>query len=410
MLELLLLITFVGLALASQRRMGLANPFQIYFLIWFLVFFGYYFSRNSYIKVQPEFLMLMLLAKSPPFLFLIVILKNPSIEAKLRNNHLIGLKNYNFIIIAQILVFLLLPFVYNKALLLSGDLDIFSVLGYIQLRTSMTEDGQGYGVLAYFSMLSYVVSSISVVLYATKEISILRLIISVVISLFYVYLGTGRTSVLLFMLLTFIPLVLLKIFKLKEILIFSLLVIVLFVFIASMTAKGISVNSGFLENINSFLENIRGYTVAPLLALSEFIDSNFSIGLGENIFRTLFAFAYSLGFTDAPPIALIKDWVFVPDPTNVYTVYEAYLRDFLYVGIFIPPFFLLLHWWLYRRAMRVGGIWIFYYAASVYPLMMQFFQDQYFSLLSTWVQVGFWYWFFLGTRKIHFSKMNIHHA
>ncbi len=354
--------------------------------------------------------MLLLGAKGVAFLFLIIVLKSKLLKINIHNNFLIEVKSNIFISVAQYAVFLVTPFAYIKALSLSDGIDIFSVLGYIQLRSSMTDDGQTIGFVGYFSTLSYVVSSISVILYITKQIGAFRLLFSIGVSLFYVYLGTGRTTVLLFLLLIFIPLILLKFFKLREVLISSLLVIALFIFIAGMTAKGISVEAGFSENLTSFLENIRSYTVAPFLALSEFINSNFSVGLGINTFRTFFAFAYYFGLTDEAPIALIRGYAFVPDPTNVYTVYEAYFRDFAYVGIFIPPFFLLAHWWLYRKAMRVGSIWIFYYAASAYPLMMQFFQDQYFSLLSTWVQVGFWYWFFLVVRKISLPKMNIHNA
>jgi oligosaccharide repeat unit polymerase len=404
MLELLLLITIAGFTLASHRSMGLANPFQIYFLIWLLVFFGYYFSGNSYIKVQPEFLMLFLVAKSISFMLLIIILKNSSLRLAARTITVIKVKNASLVSIAQIIVTVLMPFAYSKALSLSGGFDIFSVLGYIQLRSSMTEDGQGFGFLAYFSVLSYIVSSISVVMYVKKEIGIVRLIFSISVSLFYVYLATGRTGVLLLLILLFAPSILLKIIKIKAILIFSLLVTILFVFIASMTAKGISIDANFSENLKSFLENIRGYTVAPFLALSVFINSEFSLGFGENIFRTFFALAYSLRLTDQAPIALIKSYAYVPDATNVYTVYETYFRDFYYIGILIPPFFLLFHWWLYTKSMKLGGIWIFYYSASIYPLMMQFFQDQYFSLLSTWVQVGFWYWIFLGIRKIRFRN------
>lgn len=409
MLELLLLITFGGLMLASHRRMGLANPFQIYFLIWFLVFFGYYSSGNSFIKVQSEFLMLLLAAKSFAFLILITAFKTSSIKTKRNNISLGEIKNNKFILMAQVLVCLATPLAYKKALSLSGA-DIFSVLGYIQLRSAMTEDGQGFGILAYLSTLSYIVTSTSAILYATKSIGFMRLIFSIVVSLFYVYLGTGRTSVLLLLILIFIPLVILNLIHLKGIFIFSLLVVVLFVFIAGMTAKGISVEVGFIENLNSFIENIRGYTVAPFLALSQLANINFSIALGANTFRTFIALAYGLGLSDLQPIALIRGWAYVPDPTNVYTVYETYFRDFLYIGIIVPPLFLAAHWWLYRKAIKIGGIWVFYYSASVYPLAMQFFQDQYFSLFSTWVQIGFWYWLFVSARKNSFFKIRNYHA
>jgi oligosaccharide repeat unit polymerase len=104
---------------------------------------------------------------------------------------------------------------------------------------------------------------------------------------------------------------------------------------------------------------------------------------------------YALGLSNIQPVALIKEFTYVPDLTNVYTVYEVYFRDFSYSGILIPPLFLVGHYWLYRKALLFGGVWIFYYSASVYPLVMQFFQDQYFSILSLWIQVAFWFWLIL---------------
>jgi oligosaccharide repeat unit polymerase len=157
--------------------------------------------------------------------------------------------------------------------------------------------------------------------------------------------------------------------------------------------------SGFSENLESFLENLISYTIAPVLALFGLMNTELMLDYGLNSLRGLIAVLYSFGLIESPPVNLIKNYEFVPNPTNVYTVYEVYFRDFYYFGLLIPPLFLLVHWWLYAKALRIGGRWVFYYAASVYPLLMQFFQDQYFSLFSMWVQVGFWYWLFLKSEK-----------
>lgn len=410
MLNILLLITFCGLALTSQKRLGLANPFQIYFLVWFLVFLGYFLSGDSYIKLQADFLIFIVIINAFALLFALICTYNYAIESEFSCSNFKGKGSKKLIGIAQIVVLFGVPFTYEKALLLSNGVDIFTVLGYIQLRYSLTEEGQVFGFSGYLFTLSYVVSSLSIISYFNKEIGFLRLAMSICISLFYVYVGTGRTSVLLFLLLLFIPLILLGKFGARGIFIFFILLIALFLFVAGMTSKGVSVDSDFLENISSILENARAYTVAPFLAFSTFMSSEFQLGYGENVFRTFIAVAYNFGLTDIPPVALIKNYVYVPDLTNVYTVYEVYFRDFSYFGLFFPQFFLLLHWWLYKIAFRKKGVWIFYYAASSYPLVMQFFQDQYLSLLSTWVQIGVWYWFFLDDREPTLSKANIRHA
>lgn len=407
MLELLLIVTFSGLILASHRKMGVANPFQIYFIIWFSIFVLYYFFNDTFISVQSEFFLLLLVVKLLALLILIVTFRLGLSGAKNITIHSIEVKNGSFLLGAQVLLLLAVPFAYKEALSLSKGYDIYSVIGYRQLRASMTEEGMGFGFLAYLFVLSFAVGSITVILYIQKKVSVVRLMLSIAISLFYVYLGTGRTHVLLFLILIFIPLALCGVVRLRGIILFVLLIFSLFIFIAGMTAKGVSTDYGFAENLSSFFENIRGYTVAPVLALAGLIDSDVTAAWGMYSFRIIFALAYSLGFSDAQPVALIKDYSYVPDPTNVYTVYEVYFRDFSYVGLFIPPIFLMVHWWLYGRAKKNGGIWLFYYAASVYPLIMQFFQDQYFSLFSTWIQFGIWYWLFLSAPKIKLPNMKI---
>lgn len=400
MIELLLFIAFSGLILASYRHMKIANPYQIYFLIWFLVFLGYYFSENSFIKVPQEFLMIMLVAKSFVFSFLIIIFKSEPLE--IQENYLFTIRNKSFILLAQIAVFLTAPLAYQKAVSMSGGSDIFSVTGYRLLRYAMTLDGQGFEWMGYLFILAFVLSSISVMLYLTKSIGKLRLTASIAVSLFYAFLSTGRTYVLLLTCLILIPLILINRIQIKGIFLFLIFLIFTFMFTAGMADKGVSVDVDFSDNINSILENVRAYTIAPFLALFQLINSNVPIDLGGNTFRIFFAIAYYIGLTDVAPVSLIRDYVYVPDATNVYTVYETYFRDFSYLGLFIPPLFLAMHWWLYRKAIIVGNIWIYYYAASVYPLLMQFFQDQYFSLLSMWIQIAFWYWLFLNKRKVTF--------
>lgn len=396
MLELLLLLNFVGLFFSSQKKMGFANPFQIYFLVWFFLIFGFYLSRDSFIPVASEFLLLVLTAKAVALLLLVAIYMNASRAIEVGVFKRAPQPRARRLWLAQLLVILAIPFVYQRAVFLAGGDDIFSVLGYIRLRSAMTEDGESFGVLSYFSILAIVVASISVASYSERGIRFFRLSLSILVCLFYAYISTARTFVLFLFLLLFFPLVLTGVIRFKGILIATFLMACAFVFVAAMTAKGVSVEAGATDNASSFAENLRGYTIAPFLAFSRLVSSPPAADWGLNAFRLVFTVLNTLGVTDQPPLALIRGYEFVPDPTNVYTVYETYFRDFLFPGVFIPPMFLIGHWWLYKKAKGLGGKWIYYYSASMYPLAMQFFQDQYFSLLAMWIQIGFWYWLLLS--------------
>jgi oligosaccharide repeat unit polymerase len=194
------------------------------------------------------------------------------------------------------------------------------------------------------------------------------------------------------MLMLFVPLILLRKVGPLGVVYAGLLLVGLFLFVAGMTAKGISVEDDLAKNVESFLDLLRAYTVAPILAFSVFLHDPPDTVWGANTFRILYAVLYRFGMSDTPPIELVREFVYVPDQTNVFTVYDVYLSDFSYVGALIPSFFVLGHWFLYRAAVERGRIWIFLCAASYYALMMQFFQDVYVSLISQWLQIIFWYW------------------
>lgn len=396
-LELLLFVTFIGLVLASSPRLGSTNPFQLYFFTWFSTIVAYYFSSESYFSVSSDFWLLMFFAKSIALLILIGAYVDSSRQPRPKKSEWAPVPRGKLILAAQVVVLLSMPLAYQRAVYLAAGNDVFTIAGYVSLRYAMTQEGISFGYAAYFSILSFVVSSITIYLYFRGAVSFYRLFLSVSISMFYLYLGTGRTFVLLFAILMILPLVRIRIVRFKGIVASLLLLSVAFVFVAMMTDKGVSADVGFSENLRSFFDIVRSYVVAPLLSFAQLAKSPASSSdLGLNTFRTFFAIAYALELSNTAPVVLIRDYVFVPDPMNVYTVYDAYFRDFSTFGICIPPIFLVGHWLLYRKSERTGGVWLFYYSASTYPLIMQFFQDQYFSLLSTWIQIAFWYWLLLA--------------
>ncbi|NTQ55438.1 oligosaccharide repeat unit polymerase, partial [Enterococcus faecium] len=70
-----------------------------------------------------------------------------------------------------------------------------------------------------------------------------------------------------------------------------------------------------------------------------------------------------------------------------------YLYDFGPIYALIVQFIIgTLHGVSFKNMSMKKPFWIFLYSILIYPLLMQFFQDQYFSIFSTWMQliiVGF---------------------
>lgn len=391
MLESILLILFFGFVLSANVKFGSGNPYVLYFGMWLVIFFIYYMNSDTYIKISNETLLLLLCSKTLAVLILLQDLLFKKKSFLIVCNKTALCLNEKTLDLLQVLTFFLVPFAYLKAVEIAYGNDIFTASGFVQLRSSMTDDGLTLGIFSYVSLLSFVVVSLRAFTVGTQNGSVLKLSASVLVALFYLYISTGRTFVLLLMLMCVAPLYVVNKIGLKGLVVSILILLSLFTLVALLTGKGLSPDAPLLVNIDNFLVNLRGYITAPLVALSVVVDNNSPIFFGEHSFRSIISTLNYFGFLESGPLPLIREYSAVPDLTNVYTVYEVYFLDFFLFGFFIPPLFLILHAWLFRSAKSVEYRSLFIYAASLYPLLMQFFQDQYFTLLSMWLQIVFWY-------------------
>lgn len=134
---------------------------------------------------------------------------------------------------------------------------------------------------------------------------------------------------------------------------------------------------------------IQTYLSGSIVALSSTWKSHSFTRLGGNTFR-FFVAIYDAIFGSNNAVALVNEFITFANgvKTNVYTFYDFYLRDFGILYAMIVQFVIAAVHGISYMKMRTGNLFsIFLFAMLSYPLMMQFFQDQYFSLLSTWIQI-----------------------
>lgn len=108
---------------------------------------------------------------------------------------------------------------------------------------------------------------------------------------------------------------------------------------------------------------------------------------GTNTFRTGFAVLRALG-ADVHVVSLVRPYIPVPMLTNVYTAFSPYHADFGPAGVGIA--FALFGAASSAAQIRSRGgrpATIMLHVILLYALAMQFFQDQYASLASQWVQL-----------------------
>jgi oligosaccharide repeat unit polymerase len=112
-------------------------------------------------------------------------------------------------------------------------------------------------------------------------------------------------------------------------------------------------------------------------------------------FRTPLAVLRFLGAPVEVPEMIQPNVTFASYLINVYTVFSPYYRDFGVVGVGLFLGVLgALHGWIFRQLKTGMPIIIVANALLFYALIMQFFQDQYFSLMSQWIQLLGWTYVF----------------
>lgn len=262
---------------------------------------------------------------------------------------------------------------------------------YGSLRNTLIADHRGsFGIWSYFLPLSY--ATMAYLLCDRGRSAKFYAIVASLITFGFVFLATGRTFILLFVTILFVVAACREwVNKTRAIVLVFPLVLAVF-WVSPMVAGRVSGGA-----LNYFMM----YFVAPLANFDWGMHGIFSCcTYGETTFRTVLAVLAKLGL-NVPVVELIQPWADTKLSGNVYTVFMPYYRDFGPAGVAL--FFFLfgaLHTWISRQASLDNPLAIFINAILFYALVMQFFQDQYFSLLSQWVQMIFWMCALLWVRPI----------
>lgn len=294
-----------------------------------------------------------------------------------------------------------LPFYIQAAyrVFLASNIDSF----FIGLRIELSYGDEDIGITKYLTSLSFIVFAINyyVLLKQKNNLNVFLVIVSFIVAVVYSVFTTGRTYYfIIFSIYLGINYILNKKFLLKKYLLLLLASFLVFMFLGIIYNKGGSKEDTLVENFHSSAKTTSIYLVSSLSAFDIELKNHATAKYpGEN---TLLFFVKGLQKLNFLPNTkagtLLSEFVFVPYPTNVYTVYSPYIRDFgkIYAWLMIALFGAL-HTFLFYRAAKIRNLrYTLYYSFLLYPLLMSFFQDQYLSLLSTWLQLIFYVELFLA--------------
>lgn len=299
-----------------------------------------------------------------------------------------NLKFDYFFLFYSIFVLLLM---FKKAVLIIGLSQVESQL--IALRNELNYGGESWGYIAYLStsvmILAICMKARDVLFSDQLNTSAWITNFIVVVAFVCAVLSTGRTSVLLLLISIYFLDTIAKGSSLsfKKTTALFLLTIVFFSTIAVLLNKGGDSNQSISENVESVSTIIAYYFLTPLSALDVFLNSNHSLHYGGYTLRFFFVLANSLGFSNFEVVELIQNFVYVPVPTNVYTLYHAYLSDFGIGYLILMQFFLGLFYGVIFAIKRDTISSIVYRSLLFYPIIMSFYNEQLLTITSQWIQM-----------------------
>lgn len=148
------------------------------------------------------------------------------------------------------------------------------------------------------------------------------------------------------------------------------------------------------------IQELQTYLSGGIAAFSETWKIHSFTRLGGNTFRFFVAIGDAI-FGSRNAVPLVNEFTTIGSSitTNVYTFYDFYTRDFGIVYSILAQFlFAIIHGVSYNKMKKGNLMSIYLFGMLSYPLIMQFFQDQYISLLSTWIQILLVGFVVFGTR------------
>lgn len=198
---------------------------------------------------------------------------------------------------------------------------------------------------------------------------------------------TGRLALLLFFLSYTLILVKKKVINFKGVTVMAALFSFAFFMIAYLMKKGDSIDKNLLE---VFLWNLKVYLFSGLSSFNYFVVHNVpdykTIVMIPNALKVLLNSIFNLDFALRPAS---MPFVETPLRTNVYTSFFPLYHDAKLLGVIFGKGILgFLHQMIYKIMRETDSrVIIFIFSLSLFPLVLSFFEDIYFSSPGFWLVI-----------------------
>ena len=237
------------------------------------------------------------------------------------------------------------------------------------LRILAVYGNESYGFLNYSYVLNQVL--LVVALWEYPKVPMWKLITIILASIMSAFAIMEKGMLFFLLSSTLFVLYEKRVIKMRSI-IFSVLGIVLVFFL-------LNIARDYREDADpndamTFLDFFGIYVMSPAVAF-EYVEEDLTPQWGSHTFQTIYLFLARWG-GDFEVNTKLQGFVWVPLPTNVYTIFQPFFEDFKYKGVaFFAFFYGVFSGWFYRMARNGNGFGKCAYALVVYVLALQFYQE-----------------------------------
>jgi oligosaccharide repeat unit polymerase len=236
-------------------------------------------------------------------------------------------------------------------------------------------------------------------------------LINFIIALFFSLTAGNRGIIFMLVLAIFFSNIIIKKYSNKKIVVILLVLIsiILTTFIVFAYMKYVYEDR---SNTSQFIiKQLRVYFSTSMIAFVQWIESTREYLYGANTFRFFAELLNGAGY-DLTAAKTVQEFVYVyGDITNVYSVLHYYTSDYGLIYAFVIQVILgMIYGFVYKKAVITKTSKPFFIAVLsilYFPLINQFFDDKYFSILSTWIQLIFWIGFFTRKKFLHYELMEM---
>lgn len=246
----------------------------------------------------------------------------------------------------------------------------------------LANEGSGQGILAYSVVINQLL--LIVALWSYPRIPTWQLVTIIVSCLMGALAIMEKGAIFFILLMCFYVMYERRVVKMRTIVVISALTLAGF-YLFNLARQG--ENSDYAQN-ETFADFIAMYLASPSVAFSR-LTPDLTPQIGANTFEFFYAVLDKLGIGQFVVHQKLQDFVWVPMPTNVYTVMQPFFIDFGFPGVaFFGAIYGVIFGVLYRLYQNEKKMACVLYTYSIYILVLQFYQDNFMLSLSYIIQLS----------------------